>query len=99
VDSLDGAGSVDLIILAAPVRQNVKLLAEAARHASDSTIITDVRGTKRDIVRAAKALRRPESFVGGHPIGGGEKGWFGFARPDLFHSRPWIFTPGAASSS
>jgi len=98
VDRVDGVGPVELIVLAAPVRQNVKLLAEAARHASDTTFITDVGGTKRDIVRAAAALPRPESFVGGHPIGGGEKGGFGFARPDLFHARPWIFTPGAASS-
>ena len=99
VDRLDGVGPVDLIVLAAPVRQNVKLLAEAARQAPDSTVFTDVGGTKRDIVRAAERLPRPESFVGGHPIGGGEKGGFGFARPDLFQGRPWIFTPGAASSS
>ena len=33
------------------------------------------------------------SFVGGHPIGGAEQGGFGFARPDLFKHRPWIFTP------
>jgi prephenate dehydrogenase len=33
--------------------------------------------------------------VGGHPIGGAEQGGFGFARPDLFRHRPWIFTPGA----
>ena len=35
------------------------------------------------------------SFVGGHPIGGAEQGGFGFARPDLFRHRPWIFTPAA----
>ena len=37
------------------------------------------------------------SFVGGHPIGGAEQGGFGFARPDLFRHRPWIFTPGSAT--
>jgi len=31
--------------------------------------------------------------VGGHPLGGGERGGFAFARPDLFAGRPWIFTP------
>jgi prephenate dehydrogenase len=52
-----------------------------------------VGGTKRDIVEAARALNAPFAFVGGHPIGGAERGGFGFARPDLFAGRPWIFTP------
>jgi prephenate dehydrogenase len=98
VDTLDRVGPVELIVLAAPVRQNVKLLTESLLQLPGSTIITDVGGTKRDIVRAAARLTHPESFVGGHPIGGGEKGGFGFARPDLFHARPWIFTPGETSS-
>lgn len=37
------------------------------------------------------------TFVGGHPIGGAEKGGFGFARPDLFAGRPWVFTPEPSS--
>src|SRR5258706_5915720 len=38
-------------------------------------------------------------FVGGHPLGGGERGGFAFARPDLFAGRPWIFTPDGDGSS
>jgi prephenate dehydrogenase len=94
VDSLDEIGDVDLIVLAAPVSQNVELLAQVARRASASTLITDVGGTKRDIMEAAERLPAPGTFVGGHPIGGAERGGFGFARPDLFKGRPWIFTPG-----
>jgi prephenate dehydrogenase len=86
-------GQADLVILAAPVRQNVVLLAEMAGRLTSSTIVTDVGGTKRDIVRIAHALPLAASFVGGHPIGGAERGGFGFARPDLFKGRPWIFTP------
>ena len=97
--SLAETGPVDLVVLAAPVGQNVELLAEAGRHAAESTVITDVGGTKRDIVRAARALPRPEAFIGGHPIGGGERGGFGFARSDLFEGRPWIFTPEPTSSA
>src|SRR5688572_13302462 len=86
-------GQADLVILAAPVRQNVVLLAEMAGRLTSSTIVTDVGGTKRDIVRIAHALPLAAPFVGGHPIGGAERGGFGFARPDLFKGRPWIFTP------
>ena len=91
--SLAEAGEVDLIILAAPVGQNRLLLADAARYAGPRTVITDVGGTKRDIIAAARALPRPGVFVGGHPISGAERGGFGFARPNLFVGRPWIFTP------
>src|SRR5215210_6576567 len=82
----------DLIVLAAPVRQNMKLLAEVAQRVPATAIVTDVGSTKRGIVDAASVLKC-SSFVGGHPIGGAEQGGFGFARPDLFNHRPWIFTP------
>src|SRR5262250_3945159 len=38
----------DLVILAAPVEQNLKLLPEAAAIIGDGGVITDVGGTKRD---------------------------------------------------
>ena len=99
VDRLADAGEVDLVILAAPVRQNLELLAEAAAQCAPTTVITDVGGTKRDIVRAARAMPHPDRFVGGHPIGGAERGGFGFASPALFAGRPWIFTPDGAATS
>jgi prephenate dehydrogenase len=93
-------GPVDLIILAAPVRQNIELLAPVMSIRPDGAIVTDVGGTKRDIVRAAAALPSgTRAFIGGHPIGGAERGGFGFARPDLFRGRPWIFTPCGSGSS
>src|SRR6185436_13894189 len=92
-------GAVDLVILAAPVRQNVQLLTELLPRLSDGAIVTDVGGTKRDIVSAAAGLPSgATSFVGGHPIGGAERGGFGFARPDLFRGKPWIFTPPTLTS-
>jgi prephenate dehydrogenase len=92
-------GPVDLVILAAPVRQNVELLPQVMSGLSDGAIVTDVGGTKRDIVAAAEALPSATAFIGGHPIGGAERGGFGFARPDLFRGKPWIFTPAAPSPS
>ena len=92
---LVGEAETDLVILAAPVRQNVQLLGEVAPQLSPITVVTDVGGTKRDIVEAARNVPSLVSFVGGHPIGGAERGGFGFARPDMFRGRPWIFTPDA----
>ena len=104
VDSVTALPEASLIILAAPVRQNIDLLHQiaqrrdaAGRDFSDApdrqTVVTDVGGTKREIVNAARALPPSTIFVGGHPLGGGERGGFAFARPDLFAGRPWIFTP------
>jgi len=96
-DSAADAADAELIILAAPVRQNLKLLAEVAQRLPASAIVTDVGSTKQSIVDAAETLSCAQSFVGGHPIGGAEQGGFGFARPDLFRHRPWIFTPATAT--
>jgi prephenate dehydrogenase len=96
--SVAEAGTADLFVLAAPVRQNVQLLVQAVPLMPAGTIITDVGGTKRDIVKAAATLPSGTvTFVGGHPVGGAERGGFGFARPDLFRGKPWIFTPVATS--
>jgi prephenate dehydrogenase len=95
-ERLADVGPVDLIVLAAPVRQNLRLLEEVARRDRGSLLVTDVGGTKADIVRAARTLGLHSAFVGGHPIGGAERGGFGFARPDLFRGKPWILTPDTA---
>ena len=122
VVSVDELPNVTLIILAAPVRQNIELLQQIGsggrttpphragavgtpvsgppdRPDHHQTVVTDVGGTKRDIVAAARALPMTTTFVGGHPLGGGERGGFAFARPDLFAGRPWIFTPDGGDSA
>jgi prephenate dehydrogenase len=93
-------GPVDLIILAAPVRQNLELLTQVMSSRPAGAVVTDVGGTKRDIVSAAATLPSgTRAFVGGHPIGGAEHGGFGFARADLFRGKPWIFTPFISDAS
>jgi prephenate dehydrogenase len=96
---LTAVADADLIVLSAPVRQNIALLRRVAAHASASAVITDVGGTKRTIVDAAAALVQPVTFVGGHPLGGGARGGFEFATASLFARRPWIFTPHNAAGS
>ena len=96
--SLDAVPDAALVILAAPVVQNIKLLGQVAA-LPGTRVVTDVGGTKHDIVEVARSLPSGVSFVGGHPLAGGERGGFAFARPDLFEGRPWIFTPDGATSA
>ena len=83
----------DLVILAAPVRDNIALLRDLEKHLTGAAVVTDVGSTKREIVDAARCLPERLVFVGGHPLGGAPRGGFTHARPDLFKERPWLFTP------
>jgi prephenate dehydrogenase len=93
-DDLVVLADVDLVILAAPVRQNLELLASLPDHVPRPAVVTDTGSTKREIVEAARKLPPNLMFVGGHPLGGAARGGIDHARPDLFVGRPWLFTPG-----
>jgi len=92
-DALVVLAEVDVVILAAPIRQNLALLEELDEHVRGRAIVTDTGSTKRIIVEAARALPPRFTFVGGHPLGGAAKGGLEHARPDLFKGRPWLLTP------
>lgn len=85
-------GEADLVILAAPIGQNLKLLEVVSEHVSGHAVITDVGGTKRTIVKAARKLPARLEFVGGNPLAGAPRQGIRNARSDLFKDRPWILT-------
>jgi prephenate dehydrogenase len=86
-------GEADLVILAAPIQQNLEILRELPDNVTGSAVITDTGSTKRAVVEAAAALPDRFTFIGGHPLGGAARGGIEHARPDLFSGRPWLFTP------
>jgi prephenate dehydrogenase len=92
-DDLKLAADADLIVLAAPVLTNIRLLAELSNHVSGEAVVTDVGSTKREIASAAGALPARLSFIGGHPLAGAAVGGVESARADLFENRPWILAP------
>ena len=83
----------DLVVLAAPVEENVRMLGALAESVQGSAVVTDVSSTKRVVVERARVLPPRLTFVGGHPLGGAPRGGIDHARPDLFRGRPWLFTP------
>ena len=83
----------DVVILAAPIQQNLELLRDLAENVTGSAIVTDTGSTKRAIVDAARSLPDRLTFIGGHPLGGAARGGIEHARPDMFTGRPWLFTP------
>ncbi len=94
-DDLIVLAEADLVILAAPVRQNLALLDALDENVRQPAVVTDTGSTKRAIVDAAKRLPPRFTFIGGHPLGGAAASGLENARPDLFKGRPWLFTPAS----
>jgi prephenate dehydrogenase len=82
----------DLVVLAAPVLQNVSVMRQIPDHLTTPALITDVSSTKRAMDDAAVALPRHLRFIGGHPLAGLAVSGVEAARPDLFDGRPWFVT-------
>jgi prephenate dehydrogenase len=101
---LEALRGVSLIVLCAPVRQNVAVLGELARllggcgvgnsGSGVAAVITDTGSTKRAMLQAARTLPDTLSFVGGHQVAGAARAGAAAARADLFRGRPWVLTPG-----
>jgi prephenate dehydrogenase len=96
-EDLRAVAGADLVMLAAPVLQNVAALANLAAHL-DKALVTDTGSTKRVMMSAAAALPPGLEFIGGHPLAGAAAGGVEAARPDLFDDRPWLLTPGPRTS-
>src|SRR5205809_1358283 len=97
-DDLIVLAEADLVVLAAPVRQNIALLSQLDEHVRGSAVVTDTSSTKRDIVGAAGTLPPRFTFIGGHPLAGAARGGLEYARADLFAGRPWLLTPTGATN-
>jgi prephenate dehydrogenase len=89
-EALEGARDADLIVLAAPVKQNIEVLGRLAAHVRSSALVTDVGGTKVTTADAGAALPARLRFIGGHPLAGAAIGGVHAARADLFDGRPWL---------
>jgi prephenate dehydrogenase len=86
----------DLVILAAPIQQNLEILRDLPDNVTGSAVVTDTGSTKRAVVEAARSLPERFTFIGGHPLGGAARGGIEHARADIFTGRPWLFTPAKA---
>ena len=97
-DDLIVLAEADVVVLAAPARQNIALLDELDANVRQTAVVTDTSSTKRAIVAAARGLPGRFTFVGGHPLAGAARGGLEHARPDLFRGRPWVLTPTGDAS-
>ena len=101
-----GAGSLgrppsdpEVVVLAVPPQAIAPLLIELQRTYL-TAIFMDVGSVKvRPQVEAETAGADMSRFIGGHPMAGRERPGPAGARADLFAARPWVLTPGPATSA
>ncbi len=93
-DDMRACAGADLVVLAAPVETNLRLLQDLPKHVNGNVQVTDVGSTKRQIAETARRLPdRRLQFIGGHPLSGASTGGLQAARTDLFAGHSWILTP------
>lgn len=87
----DLAGAADLVVLAAPVSANARLLRELHGRIRADAVTTDLSSVKRPVVDAARELGLAEKFVGSHPLTGDHRRGFESSRTDMFAgARVWL---------
>ncbi len=88
-----GLRNADLVIIAAPIRQTIKLLPDLAKAipAENNPMIIDVAGSKTEIMNLAASLGL--NFVGGHPLTGTEQSGLDSVSYKLFEHSVFVLTP------
>ena len=85
----------DLVLIAAPVAQTGRILAQLLPFLESHTLVTDAGSTKTDVAASARAAlgERVAQFVPGHPIAGRETNGPDAAIVDLYRGKKTVLTP------
>ena len=98
-DVRKGVQNADLVVLATPVDDIIKLMKTIKPYLKRGTVVTDVGSTKLEIVEAAEEiLPYPGMFVGSHPLVGSEKKGVQHASGELFDGSICVMTPTKKTS-
>ncbi|MBO0857322.1 MAG: prephenate dehydrogenase/arogenate dehydrogenase family protein [Chloracidobacterium sp.] len=85
----------DLIYLAAPIGGIIDFLRTSSERIRPGATVTDAGSTKIEICRvAAQSLPTSVTFIGGHPMAGGENTGVQYARADLFDQATYALMVG-----
>lgn len=94
-DFIDAAKRADIIILATPISETIKLIKQLNEVTFDQeVIVTDVASVKGSILKAANTLTNKKiTFIGGHPMAGSHKTGVKAAKEHLFENAIYVLTP------
>lgn len=83
----------DLVVLALPGRDIIRVLDSIAPHVPASTLVTDTGSVKAGILATAGRLFPMGNFIGGHPMTGAERSGVEAAHPLLFENAFYVLSP------
>ena len=97
---LSDAAEADLVILAAPVADIVRLAETLFPRLKRGTLVTDVGSVKGSVMRKLVPLARKYRlrFAGSHPLAGSHRTGVNAARRDLFHKSACVVVPGTSGA-
>ena len=90
---VEGFSEMDLVILCAPVTENLKFMQKLKTVFKGNTLVSDVGSVKGDIHRMVKELDMETCFVGGHSMAGSEKTGLSNATDHMLENAYYIITP------
>jgi prephenate dehydrogenase len=74
----------DLVILATPIRQTIKILPSILPAVKTTACVIDMAGTKSEILKTVNSLAPSVNYISCHPIAGNEGKGIESAQPNLF---------------
>ena len=93
-DLAEAVADADLIVLAVPVEEAVKLLPTVLRIARAEAVVTDTCPVKSALMQMARQTSDARAtYVGGHPLAGSDRQGIANADADLFDSAYYLLTP------
>ncbi|MGI9458230.1 MAG: prephenate dehydrogenase [Aeoliella sp.] len=102
-DLATGIGEAEVVVVCTPVEVVATTIAEVARHAPASCLVTDVASTKVTVVAEVESVLSQvpgeTTFIGSHPLAGDHRSGAEFARADLFAGKTVVVTPTTETSA
>jgi prephenate dehydrogenase len=100
-DAASALQGADLALVAVPVQQTERVLAQIAPHLPPDCVLTDAGSTKQDVVTSARRAlgERIAQFVPAHPIAGAERSGVEAASATLYRGRLVVLTPLAETDA
>lgn len=94
-DTASALKGADLVLIAVPVAQTGKVMAQIQPHLEPHTVVSDAGSTKQDVLAVAHAYLAEHfsRFVPAHPIAGAEQSGAEAAKADLYRNRKVVITP------
>jgi prephenate dehydrogenase len=90
----DAVREAQLVVVAVPVQSIHAVFAEIAPLLPNGAVVTDVAGTKTQVLEWARQLLPATiEFIGGHPMAGKEQSGASAADPQLFRGAIYCLTP------